>query len=48
MKAFCCIALFLLLLVVGLVGYKMLFVGETMRGVFPTRVFRNEGEVVHA
>ena len=24
------------------------FVGETMRDVFPTREFRNEGEVVHA
>ena len=24
------------------------FVGETMRGVFPTRAFRKEGEVVHA
>ena len=30
MKNFCCTAALLLLLVVALVGYKMLFVGETM------------------
>lgn len=30
MKSYCCIAALLLLLVVGLVGYKVVFVGETL------------------